>query len=110
MACAYFHEVRATYSLLIDEKTEAWRDEHSVPESSGARIPTKKSEPRILALKHCPLLCLINREGEFNLIMFSLKHLQDMQLKRCSGLGFRKELQATDMDLGHIFLYLVNEL
>lgn len=66
MACAWFHEVGATYSLFIDEKTEAWRDEHSVPESGGARIPTRKSEPRNLALKHCPLLCLITREDEFN--------------------------------------------
>lgn len=36
--CAWSHEAGATYSLFIDEKTEAWRHEHSAPESGGARI------------------------------------------------------------------------
>lgn len=104
----WFHEVRTTYSLFKDEQTEAWRDEHSAPESGRARIPTRKSEPRILALNTAHYCALSIGKTSSVLIMLSLRHLQDMQLKRCSGLGFRKELQATDMDLGYSHTWIMN--
>lgn len=81
-------------------------------------LPQKVVEPEFQPGSLSPEFWLLNTApycvlsiGKMSsiLIMLSLRHLQDMQLKRCCGLGFRKELQATDMDLGHIFLYLVNE-